>query len=207
MPEPPPPAAKLSGLLRDLADAPVEAMTLGDLVDGFGPRAFGALLFIFAFACALPLPPGTSTLLGAPLVLLSPQVAMGRHSPWLPRSLRRRPLPVAEIRRVARSLAGPTVRIERVSGPRLGFMFGPIGERLIGALCTLLSLVLVLPIPLGNVLPSVAVGAFSLALVQRDGLLALAGYLLTIASTAVLVVAAHIVVRTARHLVTVFAGA
>jgi hypothetical protein len=196
----------LSAILRDLAardgDIPISAF-----VESFGPRAFGALLFVFAVACALPLPPGSSTLLGAPLVLLAPQVALGAKAPWLPQGLRRRTIPAAHLRQACMRLLPVLEGVEKVSRPRLGFLFGPVGERLMGVVCTVLSLVLILPIPLGNVLPAAAVAAFSLALVQRDGALALAGYALTAASTAVLALAAHIIIDTARHLASVIAGA
>ncbi|MDP3659582.1 exopolysaccharide biosynthesis protein [Phenylobacterium sp.] len=197
----------LSELLYALARGDADEISVGALVDGFGPRAFGALLFVFAFACTLPLPPGASTVFGAPLVLLAPQVALGALAPWLPKRLRQRSIPAKDIRKIAAKLAPATARIEKISGPRLGFLFGPIGERAIGVVCTALALVLILPIPLGNMLPAAAVCAFALALVQRDGVLALIGYLVTIASTAVLVVAAHIVVSMVRHLLEILGAA
>ena len=45
---------------------------------------------------------------------------------------------------------------------------------------------LILPIPLGNLLPAAAVSALALGLTQKDGVFALIGYALTIASVAVL---------------------
>jgi hypothetical protein len=140
--------------------------------------------------------------LGAPLVLLAPQVALGATSPWLPAGLRRRTIDAGHLRSVCARLLPVLVRIERVSRPRLAPLFNPLGARVIGATCTLLSLVLILPIPLGNLLPAAAVAALALALVQRDGALALAGYALVVASTAVLVIAVRIVIRAAQHLLT-----
>ena len=182
-----------SDSLRELGDQRRD-VTLAELVERFDNRAFGAVLFLFAVACALPLPPGSSTILGAPLVLLAPQVAMGSRTPWLPRGVRDRTLDAATLRHVSVRLAGLLERVERVSRPRLKFLFGEVGGRMIGVVCTLLALVLILPIPLGNVLPAAAVAAFSLALVLRDGALAILGYVLTLASTAVLVIAARIVI-------------
>jgi hypothetical protein len=82
-----------------------------------------------------------------------------------------------------------------VSRPRLLFLFGAWGHRAIGLVCTLLALVLILPIPLGNMLPAAAVSVLSLALVQRDGFLALAGYALAALSAGVLVLAANLIAR------------
>lgn len=197
--------APLSELLGEIRSDP--PATYGDLVDRLGSRAFGAILFIFAVACALPLPPGGSTLFGAPLVLLAPQVAFGARSPWLPRKVRGRALPVEALGHVVDRLLPWLRRIERVSRPRLGFLFGSVGDRLIGAVCTVFALVLILPIPLGNMLPALAVAVLALALTTRDGVLALLGFVLSAASTAVLVIAAGIVMRFLRHVLALVASA
>ena len=59
-------------------------------------------------------------------------------------------------------------------------------EYAIGAVCLLLALVLVLPIPLGNMLPSLAICLLALGILERDGLWVLAG-LATALVSAVLV--------------------
>jgi hypothetical protein len=202
-----PPEKPLSAILRDLSADPDRTISVAELVEAFGPRAFGAILLIFAAACALPLPPGSSTLLGAPLVLLAPQVAVGRRAPWLPKRVRDRTMATAQLRQVAGKIIPALEKVEKVSRPRFGFLFGPVGDRVIGTLCTLLSLVLILPIPLGNVLPAIAVSLLSLALVTRDGVLALAGYAMTIASLGVLTIAFGIVVRTVQHLLVIVSQA
>ena len=48
-------------------------------------------------------------------------------------------------------------------------------EYLLGLIILLLSIVLVLPVPLGNMLPALAVSVLSISLIQRDGLIALLG--------------------------------
>ena len=55
-----------------------------------------------------------------------------------------------------------------------------------GGVCTVLAVVLILPIPLGNVLPSLTIATLSLGLTQRDGVVGLAGYGLAAASVGVL---------------------
>jgi hypothetical protein len=70
-----------------------------------------------------------------------------------------------------------------------------VGERAIGVVCTILAIVLILPIPLGNILPALAVSALSFSLIQRDGAIALVGHALAATSAGVLVIAAHIIVR------------
>ena len=177
----------LSELLTDIADDPAPTVTIGEIVRRLGRRSFGALLFIFAAPNWLPLPPGSSTFLAAPLVLLAPQIAIGIHRPWLPRALDARRLDRADLARALRKLVGPLERVEKVSRPRLVFLFGPVGDRVIGVTVTLLALVLMLPIFLGNMAPAAAISAFGLALIQRDGILALIGYAITGLSIGLLV--------------------
>lgn len=185
----------LSEILRDLIDLSHETEDFGTLVGRFGRRAFGALLFLFAAPNLLPLPPGSSTLLGAPLLLFAPQLALGVVSPWIPAALRRRRLEMTGLRGTFLKLIPGVARVERVSRARLTFLFGPVGDRLIGTACTILALVLLLPLPLGNLLPAAAISLFALALIQRDGVLALAGYAVTLVSLGVLVLAAGVIHR------------
>lgn len=197
----------LSDLLRELCEEESPTLCVGQLVERFGGRATGALLLIFGLICTLPLPPGSTTVFGAPLLLLAPQLLLGFRSPWLPASLRRRGISTRDLRRGLPRVLPWLERMEAVSRPRLGFLLGPAGHRVIGLICTALALVLILPIPLGNMLPAAAVSVLSLALVQRDGFLALLGYGLAGASLGVLALAAGMIGRGAHQLMSLLAVA
>lgn len=185
----------LSEVLLEIAESESATISVNELSARFGGRALGALLLVFGLLCLLPLPPGGTTIFGLPVLLLAPQLVLGARAPWLPDRLRRRTVQLDDLRvglpRAARWLR----RVEAVSRPRLTFLFGGVGQRLIGFVCTLLALVLILPIPLGNLLPAAAVCVLSLSLIQRDGLLALLGYAVAGASASILVIAAHLIVR------------
>ena len=163
-------------------------MRVRDIIDHFGHRAFGAVLFVFSVPNLLPLPPGSSTILGMPLVLIAPQLVLGARRPWLPRFIAERTIDRSTLAKAFAKVIPRLERIERLLAPRIGFLFGPVGDRVIGLICFVLALVLILPITGGNMLPAAAIGAFSLALTQRDGVVALIGYALTAASVAVLMV-------------------
>ncbi|MDG2521340.1 exopolysaccharide biosynthesis protein [Caulobacter segnis] len=191
---------RLSEVLQIICDRPEPRVSIGEIMDEFGPRAFGAALLVFSAPNLLPLPPGSSTVLGAPLVLLSPQVAFGAEHPWLPKRVSNQNLRRGDLRGAFGKLIPMLEKVEHVSRPRLEFLFGPVGDRVIGAVCTALALILIIPIPLGNLLPAAAVSAFALGLIQRDGVFALAGYLLTAISACVLVLGASVVVASLRHI-------
>jgi hypothetical protein len=190
-----PPHRPLSAILSEIVEAEAPQMTLAELTGRFGGRAIGALLFVFGLACALPLPPGATTVFGLPLLALAAQLMLGASQPWLPERVKRRPIPAARLRDGFARAIPWLRRAEAVSRPRLAVMFTPAGQRLIGGVCTVLAVVLILPIPLGNMLPALAVSTLSFSLIQRDGLIALAGHAAAVASAGVLAVTGHIIVR------------
>lgn len=198
------PTGSLSDLLQGLTQGPPGPIRVREMVDQLGHRAFGALLFAFSVPNLLPLPPGSSAFLGLPLILLTPQLALGVKSPWLPRFVAERTLERSTLGRVFGKVVPHLKTVEKLSAPRLAWLFGPVGDRVIGLVCFLLCLILILPIPLGNMLPAAAVAAFSLGLTQRDGALVLLGYLLTAVSAAVLVLSAGAVVAAIHHLTRIF---
>jgi hypothetical protein len=194
----------ISAVLKRILALDDDRISVGEIADAFGSRAFGALLFAFSVPNLLPLPPGSSTVLGLPLVFLAPQVAIGIRHPWIPKFLSKRTIDRAQLRKAFDRILPRLAKLEKLLKPRLGVMFGEIGDRLIGAVCLLLALVLILPIPLGNMLPAASVAALSLGLATRDGGLALVGYLLTAASVAVLALTAGATLAAANKLLELF---
>lgn len=188
------PSQPLSAILTEVAEYPAERITLGELAERFGAQALGALIFTFGVACFLPFPPGATTLFGAPLLLLAPQLIFHASAVWLPRRVRGRSVAVADLRSGLPKIIPWVKRLEAVSKPRLTFLVGRIGQRVVGLVVFTLALVLILPIPGGNFVPSIAVVALAFSLIQRDGLIALLGHAAAVTSVGVLYLAAHIIV-------------
>ena len=197
----------LSAVLGQIAAHAKPQISIAELAEMFGGRAIGALLFVFGLICMLPLPPGATTLLGFPLLLLAPQLVIGASAPWLPSRVKQRTIATAGLSKTLPRAIPWLQRIEAVSRPRLVFLFKPLGERVLGLVCTALAIVLVLPIPGGNIVPAAAISALAFALIQRDGVIALLGYLVAFASAGIVVLAAHIIVRMLEQALSVFASA
>ena len=190
----------LSAMLLSLADMAQGPVSVAHIVEYFGPRAFGAVLFVFAIPNVFPLPPGSTTVLGMPLLIIAPQLAFGRRRLWIPDRLGRLSIDGGVLASICRRAAPWVARGERLTTRRLGFMFGAVGDAGIGIICSLLAAVLILPIPLGNMVPALAIATLAFSLVQRDGLLALAGYGLALASVALLVLSGGLVVQAVSRL-------
>jgi hypothetical protein len=161
----------------------------------------GALLFLFAFPNVHPTPPGTSTVLGAPLVFLAAQLAFGRK-PWLPAVIASRSMTRADFASLVRRIGPWLARIDGLLRPRLTLLTLPPMRYLVGLVCLLLSLVLVLPIPLGNVLPALAISLLALGMLESDGLWIIAGMVAAALATIVVSGVVFAIVKAAIFLVT-----
>jgi hypothetical protein len=159
-----------------------DRLTLSELSARLRDRAWGGLLLIFAAINLLPLPPGVTTITGIPLVVLTAQLAAGRSRPWFPRKVDQRGIGKETLAKLIAKIAPWERRIERVLKPRLCALTGHRAARVIGVISFLLSVLLWLPIPLGNHAPALAMTLFALALIYRDGAMAIAGAIASIAS-------------------------
>jgi hypothetical protein len=168
---------RLSELLDRLAhEDDSERIVFGGLLEAVGERAFGALILVFSIlAVMVGVIPGISTLLGLPLLLLSIQLATGSPRPWLPRSVSARSLERSQFARAVVAVRPRLQRFEKLLKPRLLVLTSTWAERGIGLCCLIAAVLVFLPIPFGNVLPAVALCAFGLALMERDGVLVLLG--------------------------------
>ena len=175
-------ADRLSAILLAIAQAQdKERISIGDLLEALRRRALGALLFIFAVPTALPMPPGVSAVVGAPLLFLSAQLMLGMR-PWLPKLITDRSLSRVDFEKVVTTVAPWLAKAEGVMRPRLTFMAHRPTVHLVGLVALIMSIVLFLPIPLGNMLPSVAICIMSLGLLERDGNWVLIGLVTAVAS-------------------------
>ena len=161
--------------MRRLADdESSERVTVAQLLETVGERAPAVLVLLFAAPNVLPMPPGTSAILGAPLVLLALQLAIGSKA-RLPsiisrRSIAKAPL-VSAMRRVARWLTSDDAARSRPR-PRLP---APV-VRTTGAICAALAVLVLLPIPFGNIPPALAICLCCIGILRDDGRWIAAGW-------------------------------
>lgn len=186
MTEPAQHAPRISEILAGIASQKRKTVSVRDVLEAFGDRAFGALMFVFAAPVALPMPPGVSAILGAPLLFITSQLMMGRRTLWLPKALADRTMSRADYAGLVEKLTPYLTRVERRLRPRLTFLYNRWLDCLTGLVCLVLAIIVFLPIPFGNMLPALAMAAFGLGIAERDGLLGLFGGVATAISLAVL---------------------
>ena len=169
-----------SGALISLAGAHhAERISLLTVTEFLGSGTIGSLLLFFALPMVLPIPaPGVSVVFGVPLILISAQLLFGRRSLWLPSWLANRTVSASNLEAyVERAL--PAVRkLETFVQPRLAILTRGLGLRAVGAMSLVLAAIIVLPIPLGHLVPGAAISVMGLGFIERDGLAVLAGFMI-----------------------------
>ena len=167
-----------SQVIEDIGVKDDPKLYLGELVNAFGERGFGALMLFFGLlSVAIGIIPGTTTILGTPLILMGLQLAIRQDQLWLPRWALKRWID-RETYRAGVSRVLPRLRkMERLSKPRLEVMTSEVSEVLIGIATVLLAIILVLPLWGGNLVPALIISAFGFGLLQRDGLAILIGWI------------------------------
>ncbi len=171
-------ARPFSRVLDDIGAKADDKLYLGELVNAFGERGFGALMVFFGLINAIASPiPGSTTVLGAPMLLICLQLLLRRDQLWMPGWALGSSLPRANYRATIAKVRKPLTFVERASRPRLSIMSGEVSEVLIGIVTSLLSVVVMLPLFGGNLFPSLFVALFGFGLMQRDGFLILAGWI------------------------------
>jgi hypothetical protein len=186
------PSTALTASLRELLRSRKAHFNLGEVARQFEEHGgLAQVLFILTLPVLLPLPPGASMILALPLLLVAPQMVVGRKRLWLPSWLADRTLERRAFAKLIHRILKPLGRIEAMGHPRLSFLTGALGTRLVGVVATVIALILVLPIPFANLLPALALGLFALGLARRDGLMVLAGYILFAMAAGLIVLGAH----------------
>ena len=162
--------APLHHRLRDAAAAlPQERVALSHLADVHGAAAQGTLLVLLAAPCVLPVP-GVGTVLGGGLVLMALAMWRGQACSGLPRRVAEFELSAHWARRVLQLLARFYDGAGRLSRRRLSTLASAGAQPWLAVGVALMAVVIILPIPFGNVLPALALMLLGLGMVFSDGL-------------------------------------
>ncbi|WP_423294175.1 exopolysaccharide biosynthesis protein [Neotabrizicola sp. VNH66] len=195
-------ALRLTGLLRQLADDPAaERVAIADILLIMQGRAFGALLMIFAFPNILPSPPGLAGVLGLPLIFLSAQMMLGM-APWLPGIIARRSIARPVFAALVDKIEPWLARAERLLSIRLRPLTSAPAQRVIGAVCLILSIALALPVPFANLAPATAICLIGLGVLERDGLWIILGFCAAVGALVYVAALGYALVVSALYVIT-----
>ncbi|MGG5817755.1 exopolysaccharide biosynthesis protein [Falsiroseomonas sp. HW251] len=174
--------APISRIVAEVAATfPGERITLGDMAEAFGDRAFGMLSLLLLLPGLLP---GMASVFGTPLLILGVQMGLGYRVPKLPKVLARQSVKRSDLLRLAGASSRGLKRIERWIRPRPGFFTSKAGERIIGWLTAYVAIMLILPGPGTNGPPAFGNIVMALGLIEHDSKVTGIGVALTVAGCA-----------------------
>jgi hypothetical protein len=171
------------GELQDAANHSGRKVSVDEILEAFGKRSFGPLLLLTGLLGMTPVAavPTAPTLLAVITLLISVQLLLGRDSIWIPKLLGRLSATSDKVQKAVKVARKPARVADKIVRPRLQALTHPAADRLVGLACALVA-ICVPPLellPFVAFIPSLAIFAFGLALVARDGLVVLLGFLVT----------------------------
>jgi hypothetical protein len=171
---------RASEILARLARTELENIDVGTLLEALKDRSFGIILILFALPNAI-LP--VAWVLGTPILLFAIQMTMGRQEPWLPEIMRRPKLSRETFIKVMDYVSRYLAVIESWLKPRWNWLTTNRMERVIGAYLVFLTVVLLVPVPFGNALPSFGIAIIAAGLLEKDGVAILVGAIIGLIGT------------------------
>ena len=170
--------APISRIVTEVAaQFPGARITLGEMAEAFGDRAFGLLILLL---CLPSLLPGMASVFGIPMLILGVQMGMGRRTPKLPRFIARQSIKREDLLRLAGGNSSWIKRIEQYVKPRPGFFTSPLGEKIVGWLTVYCAIMLILPGPGTNGPPAFGNIIMALGVVESDNRVIGIGAVLTL---------------------------
>ena len=159
-------AAPISRIIQEVVTRfPGERVSLGDMAEVFGDRAFGLLILLL---CLPSLLPGMASVFGIPMLVLGVQMGMGRRTPKLPAFIARQTIKQSDLLKLGGNDSKWLRRVEQYVKPRPGWFVSPVGDRIVGWLTVYSSLMLILPGPGTNGPPAFGNMIMALGVVESD---------------------------------------
>ncbi|WP_404365985.1 exopolysaccharide biosynthesis protein [Marinobacter sp.] len=182
----------LDQILEQTHGSPV--VSVRGILDAVGPRSFGPVVLVAGLIIGAPLIgdiPGVPTLLAMLVLLTVGQLLFGRTHIWLPDWLADRTISRQKLVRGLQWMRKPAAFVDRFTGPRLTGLVRRPGLYVMAGCCMVVAAIMpaLELIPFSANLAAIALVAFGLAMIARDGLLALIALSATAGALAIIIAA------------------
>ncbi len=169
-------------LLVFLKNIQSDTFTVHELVAALKERSLGILLLIVAIpnACLIASIPMVSFIFGFIVILVSIQIIFRPHRIKLPNVIGNKTFSKKQLEYILNKYTSHLIKIEKYIKIRWPFLTSTIGEIIVGIICLIHGILIILPIPLGNFLPGIALVFLALGVIEKDGLFIVIGYFLSI---------------------------
>ena len=181
-------AENLNQLLDNLscAGGKDERVTLGDMLQATGRRAFGPLLLVPGLIALSPLSgiPGIPTSTALIVMLVAVPLLIGRQDFWLPKVLLSRSVGRSKLDKAIKFLRPVARVIDKFLRRRLSFFTEGLGVRLVALVCFFIAATMppLELLPFAATTAGAALTLFGVSLVAHDGLIACVAFALCVAT-------------------------
>lgn len=150
-----------------------EVVSVQQLLDVVGRRAYGPVILLLGFIALSPLTivPGGNWLVATVIWIIAIQIVFGRPYPWVPKKALEASFPRKYLLSALEVGMPWAQKADKITNPRFEFLTEPPFINIV-AICCVLAAWITYPlglIPLGPVLPSLAVLLIGVGLAARDG--------------------------------------
>lgn len=175
--------AFVSETLEKVGQKPVGGKTkISELMEDFHENGILLAMIFFSLPVAIPLPypPGFTTIMGIPLMILSIQMLLGNKKVSLPQKINDYELKNSTLKAISDKIVPRLISVEKYVKPRLSFAKSVYCEQFIGFVSLIAGFSVALPIPLTNAIPALGISVMALGLLNRDGIVIITGFFITI---------------------------
>ncbi len=165
--------------------SPEGATKISEIIEEFHENGILLAIIFFSFPVAVPLPypPGFTTIMGVPLIVLSLQLLMGSNKVWLPNMVNNYEIKNSTIIMICNKIVPIIITIERYVKPRFSIAKTIYAQQFVGLISIIAAIIVALPIPFTNSVPALGISVMTLGLLNRDGLVIIIGFIISIIGT------------------------
>lgn len=155
---------------------------IAELMEDFHENGLLLAMIFFALPVAIPLPypPGFTTIMGIPLMILSVQMLMGSKKVRLPEKINNYELKNSTLKSISDKIVPIIESIEKYMKPRFNFARSVYCEQFVGFVCLIAATAVAIPLFMTNAIPALGITVMALGLMNRDGLIIIAGFIISV---------------------------
>ncbi|MDN3029916.1 MAG: exopolysaccharide biosynthesis protein [Candidatus Tisiphia sp.] len=184
--------AKVSSIFCKLGQKEKKKKTkISELLIDFHENGLLLIMLFFAIPIAIPLPypPGFTTIVGIPLIILSMQMLLGFRQVFLPSKINNYQISNDILINISNKIVPKIKLVEKYIRPRYSFASSIYCEQFIGLISLICAITISIPLPLTNAVPALGITIMTLGLLNRDGLTIFLGFIVSIVGLIIAVIA------------------
>lgn len=177
-----------SVIIKNIGEKDLESQTtIAELMQDFQDNGILLAMIFFALPIAVPLPypPGFTTIVGVPLIILSYQLLIGSSKVKLPQKINDYKIKNSILNTISNKMVPIVESVEKYIKPRYGFAKSVYCEQLIGLISLIAAIAIAIPLPFTNAIPALGISVMCLGQLNRDGLVIGAGILISFVGIAI----------------------